>query len=74
MRYLYVLSLMGETLAVRMKERGVPSSEVETWLLYWEKEVSSVARAAPGTVGDIGKRLVTAIKVWEFYIRKAGDE
>jgi hypothetical protein len=73
MRYLYVLSLMGEALAKRMLERGVPNNEAELWLLYWEKTVAGIASASPGTVGQAGSDLMTAIKVSDFYIRKAGS-
>lgn len=74
MRYLYVLCLLGECISNRMLEKGVPYSDVEAWQLHWEDQVSHAARASPPTVTRISHDMAAALRVAEYYVKKAEEE
>lgn len=73
MRYLYVLAVMGEQVAHRMVEQGVPTHEVESWMLYWEQHLADIASAPSGTMADVAAKFVTALKVAAFYGRRVEE-
>jgi hypothetical protein len=71
MRYLFILSTLGEAIALQMKDAGVDLQTCQGWLLYWEDLIAQTARVQPGSMGEHSGRFFQALRTSAWYIARA---